>query len=132
MVFWVSHLFKGIGVSVLFAGLVSACAGGVPVAKGMPDGQSPTIANKNMLPQHEELFQQSRTAERYVLGGQVYYEFIAPCCDRFNPMFDAYGKYICAPSGGYAGRGDGGCPAVLIEALQKAKRTTVPNPFYRP
>lgn len=131
MAYWVNHSFKGVWVSVLFAGFALACASGAQT-KGAPDEQTPVAESNTMPPQSEELLQQSRTAERYVFGGQVYYGFIAPCCDQFNPMFDARGKYICAPSGGYTGRGDERCPTALIEALKNAKSTTVSNPFYRP
>ena len=39
------------------------------------------------------------------------YLFTAPCCDQFNPLYDAEGRFICAPTGGFAGSGDGKCPA---------------------
>ena len=40
---------------------------------------------------------------------RVYY-FIASCCDQFNRLYDADGRFICAPSGGFTGAGDGQCP----------------------
>lgn len=43
-------------------------------------------------------------------GAPAYY-VVAPCCDRYNDLLDAKGEHICSPSGGYAGRGDGRCPA---------------------
>ena len=39
------------------------------------------------------------------------YLFTPTCCDQFNPLYDADGRYICAPSGGFSGSGDGKCPA---------------------
>ena len=38
------------------------------------------------------------------------YLFDAPCCDRFNPLYDGEGRFICSPTGGIAGAGDGRCP----------------------
>lgn len=38
------------------------------------------------------------------------YFLISPCCDQYNPLFDAQGKTLCYPSGGIVGRGDGQCP----------------------
>lgn len=38
------------------------------------------------------------------------YFLISPCCDQYNPLFDAQGKTLCHPSGGIVGRGDGQCP----------------------
>ena len=42
--------------------------------------------------------------------GQTVYEMLAGCCDRFNELYDASGQYLCAPSGGFTGMGDGKCP----------------------
>ena len=42
--------------------------------------------------------------------GRTVYEIQAGCCDRFNELYYAQGTYLCAPTGGYTGRGDGKCP----------------------
>jgi len=42
--------------------------------------------------------------------GQAFYLIDAPCCDQVNPLYDADGRRICAPTGGFAGSGDGKCP----------------------
>ncbi len=42
--------------------------------------------------------------------GRAYYQFTAPCCDIPHPLYDAEGRYVCAPLGGFAGEGDGRCP----------------------
>lgn len=42
---------------------------------------------------------------------QPVYLVTAPCCDRFNPLYDREGRRICAPTGGFSGAGDGTCPA---------------------
>jgi len=42
-------------------------------------------------------------------GATAYY-VVAPCCDQFNPLWDARGETLCHPSGGFAGHGDGKCP----------------------
>lgn len=44
-------------------------------------------------------------------GNRPVYLFNAPCCDRFNKLYDAEGRYICAPTGGFTGQGSGDCPA---------------------
>jgi hypothetical protein len=41
--------------------------------------------------------------------GKPAYFFVAACCDRNNLLFDAGGQYICSPSGGHTGWGDGKC-----------------------
>lgn len=44
-------------------------------------------------------------------GDRPVYLFNAPCCDQFNRLYDADGRYICAPTGGFTGQGRGDCPA---------------------
>ena len=47
-------------------------------------------------------------------GKKVYYT-ISECCDRYNPIHDEDGKYICSPDGGFDGTGDGRCPDIPPE-----------------
>lgn len=42
-------------------------------------------------------------------GKQVFY-FSSNCCDQYNVVYDDQCNYICAPSGGITGKGDGKCP----------------------
>lgn len=46
---------------------------------------------------------------KYLYRGQTMYLFGSKCCDRFNPLYDEECNYICAPSGGFRGSGDGKC-----------------------
>lgn len=52
--------------------------------------------------------------------GKPAYLVMAPCCDQLNHLYDAGGKRLCAPFGGYAGHGDGKCS----EAFEFAGVTT--------
>lgn len=56
--------------------------------------------------------------------GRVFYLVNAPCCDHFNPLYDADGRRICAPTGGFGGVGDGRCPAWVGQLLQGPPRGT--------
>ncbi|MDR7298224.1 hypothetical protein J2X16_003587 [Pelomonas aquatica] len=61
--------------------------------------------------------------------GRAYYQFTAPCCDIPHPLYDAEGRYVCAPRGGFAGEGDGRCPAWvrgLRLSLPRHLQTTAP------
>ena len=51
------------------------------------------------------------TTFRCDLDGKVVYHVDMPCCDQFNPLYDAYWNYICSPDGGFSGRGAGDCPS---------------------
>lgn len=45
----------------------------------------------------------------YEYRGQRVFLFTADCCDQFNTVFDEHCQYICAPTGGFTGRGDRRC-----------------------
>ena len=53
------------------------------------------------------------------------YLFTPLCCDQFNRLYDAEGRFICAPSGGFGGAGDGKCPAW---AQGLARKLRLPKP----
>lgn len=57
--------------------------------------------------------------------GQVFYLVNAPCCDRFNHLYDGDGRRICAPTGGFGGSGDGRCPAWVAELWQSLTRASL-------
>lgn len=46
----------------------------------------------------------------YVYNDQRVFLFSANCCDQYHVLYDENCSVICAPSGGYTGRGDGKCP----------------------
>ena len=62
--------------------------------------------------------------------GRVAFLLTAPCCDLFNPLYDDKGRKLCAPNGGFAGHGDGRCPAWVAGAIAEAQRKalTAPRP----
>jgi hypothetical protein len=50
--------------------------------------------------------------------GRPSYYFVQPCCDFYNPLYDADGNEICNPDGGLAGKGDGRCPEPRDEGTE--------------
>jgi len=52
----------------------------------------------------------------YEYQGAKVYVMSAPCCDFPVTAVDANCNYICAPSGGFTGRGDNKCPEFFSEA----------------
>ncbi|MFC0773795.1 DUF6970 domain-containing protein [Terrimonas alba] len=42
--------------------------------------------------------------------------FSSPCCDQYNNLYDKDCNLICAPSGGYTGKGDNKCPEFSYKA----------------
>lgn len=46
----------------------------------------------------------------YLYNGSHVYLFSSNCCDQYNVVYDENCNPICAPSGGFTGKGDGKCP----------------------
>jgi len=63
----------------------------------------------------------------YNYNGQKVYLLARPCCDQYNELYDSDCNYLCAPSGGLTGKGDGKCPdfetnAKFIRVVWEDKR----------
>ena len=41
--------------------------------------------------------------------GKTAYLVVPPCCDMFDKLYDENGSFLCAPTGGFGGGGDGKC-----------------------
>jgi hypothetical protein len=47
---------------------------------------------------------------RYQFDKQTVYLTVPDCCDQYAKLYSENCQYLCAPSGGIAGGGDGKCP----------------------
>jgi hypothetical protein len=45
----------------------------------------------------------------YDYKGRRVFLFTSDCCDNYNSLFDESCNYICAPTGGFSGKGDMKC-----------------------
>jgi hypothetical protein len=55
--------------------------------------------------------------QRYIYHDEVvFYTPIPGCCDRMSTLYDRCGTILCAPDGGYTGKGDGRCPDFKLSA----------------
>ena len=45
----------------------------------------------------------------YMYQDKKVYLFSSNCCDQYNMLYDENCNALCAPSGGFTGRGDGKC-----------------------
>ena len=52
---------------------------------------------------------------QYEFQGKTVYYIPPQYCDMYGYLYDAEGTYICAPDGGFDGKGDGRCPNFLAE-----------------
>jgi hypothetical protein len=55
----------------------------------------------------------------YIYEGQRVFYFPPQCCDQRSELYDVEGHIICAPDGGFTGRGDGKCPNFLKKATNE-------------
>lgn len=63
----------------------------------------------------------SHVTRSVIFAGKRGYLIPSPCCDRFDFLYDSKGAILCAPSGGFGGRGDGSCPGVLADTAARAQ-----------
>ena len=54
--------------------------------------------------------------DEYLYNGKKTFLVTAHCCDQYNTLYDEDCKMICAPTGGFTGKGDGKCPDFAANA----------------
>ena len=64
---------------------------------------------------------------QYQYNNKTVYLISSPCCDQYNIVYDAQCNYVCAPTGGFSGRGDLKCTdfdstAKFIKLIWKDER----------
>lgn len=63
----------------------------------------------------------------YNYNGKRVFLFTSDCCDNYNSLFDENCNYVCAPSGGFTGKGDMKCndfteKAKMVKLVWKDER----------
>jgi len=53
---------------------------------------------------------------KYQYQKETVYLVIPDCCDQYISVYSSRCNFICAPSGGFRGKGDGKCPNFNDEA----------------
>lgn len=66
---------------------------------------------------HDHVWNPPAEIHEYEKDGNRLFAISADCCDRFTTVVDENCHYLCAPSGGFTGRGDGKC----VDFFAKAK-----------
>ncbi|MFA7274296.1 MAG: hypothetical protein WC044_10520 [Crocinitomicaceae bacterium] len=72
-----------------------------------PKGTPNCIQDK--IQEMEKLGDATCSVYRYTNQGTEVYLVYPGCCDQFEVLYDSGCNYICAPSGGFTGKGDGKC-----------------------
>jgi hypothetical protein len=92
---------------ILFAALaIFSCRSSLNLSKNVPS----CVEKKIRAALDEPVQNPPLEVWEWKAAGSTYYYFTAPCCDQFNMLYDASCNYVCAPDGGFTGRGDGKCP----------------------
>jgi hypothetical protein len=69
----------------------------------------PCIFDKIEAIQQQPKYNPPATVYRYLYAGNYVYLFSSNCCDQYNYLYDRDCNIICAPSGGFTGKGDSRC-----------------------
>jgi hypothetical protein len=94
-----------IAVSILI--LICGCSSISSTTKaGNPDWVSKRITEFQNAP----IGNPPQSIWRYEYNSQTVYYLPPQCCDQFSQLYDTSGKLICAPDGGFGGKGNGKCP----------------------
>ena len=64
---------------------------------------------------------------KYFYRNKTVYLSISSCCDQLNPLYDESCNYICAPSGGFSGRGNEQCTDFIETAVLLGSVWTYPG-----
>lgn len=123
-------------IALLLAALGAGCAAGDARPQPSPSSSSSAASTPQPSPPSNSLPEWLRVkigkyealpADHAPLGiwriahnGQPAYYLYSPCCDQYNPLFNAEGSEICNPSGGFTGRGDGKCPEPMDRGTKAA------------
>ena len=78
-------------------------------SRELPDSVPACIKNKIEEIKKEPVWNPPAQVEEYNYNGKKVFLFSADCCDQYNMLYDENCKVICAPSGGFTGKGDGKC-----------------------
>jgi hypothetical protein len=84
--------------------------------KGNKDAVPTSIENKIDFIKKQPAANGPSAVHQYEYNGKKVYFFMSGCCDQYDSLYDETGKYLCAPSGGFAGKGDGHCTDFATKA----------------
>jgi hypothetical protein len=112
---------RSLGVVVVAASL-AACAPH-STRDSTPSGPSPFVADwvRQQIAGFEA-GENTRVDGKVLFNGTSLYLIHSPCCDLFNYLYTVEGKVFCAPSGGFAGGGDGRCPPGIGPVSRRVDR----------
>lgn len=110
MKFVQQHFMKAIISLFISTIIISSCAR--KAIPSIPD----CIRKKIEAIKAEPKWNPPAEINEYEYKGKRVFLITAPCCDRYTELVDENCNYLCAPSGGYTGKGDEKCKDFNQEA----------------
>ncbi|MEO6613104.1 MAG: hypothetical protein ABIT05_07565 [Chitinophagaceae bacterium] len=99
---------KSTVTSIFLLLLFTACGNGKKSQSGSND-DIPACVQKVISENSVSNPPTATQIDEYSYNGKRVFLLTAPCCDRYNILYDENCTRLCAPSGGLAGKGDGKC-----------------------
>ena len=85
----------------------------------LPDAAIPVCIQKKIdTIKAEPKWNPPAEVREYLYNGRRVFLFSSDCCDQFNQLYDSACQIICAPSGGFTGKGDNRCVDFLATAKE--------------
>jgi hypothetical protein len=81
----------------------------------MPEGTPACLQERIKEIAREEVWNPPAKIYSYYYGGKKVYFIPQRCCDIPSQLFDERCHVICAPDGGFSGKGDGGCDDFFVK-----------------
>lgn len=102
-----------IPVTILIFILVASCS-------AAPESENPEWVDQMIQTfKNEPVGNPPQSIWRYEYNGQVVYYVPAQCCDMMSTLYDPNGNILCAPDGGFSGKGDGRCEDFRTKRTQE-------------
>lgn len=91
--------------SVLILSIISSCG-----EKRLEVNAPKAIQQKITQLQNAPVQNPPAEVWRWRADNAIYYYVTSGCFDQFNYLYDESGEVVCAPDGGFTGKGAGDCP----------------------
>ena len=76
------------------------------------------IKNKIAVFKNNEITNPPTQIWKWDTEGKTYYYITSDCCDQYNYLYNDNCEIVCAPDGGFTGKGDGNCPTFTNEIIK--------------
>ena len=104
--------------SILFTLIIFLTIASQKCRKDAPGNIPECIQEKINQIKKEPKWNPPAVVREYEYQGKRVFYFSSQCCDQYNVVYDEHCNYICAPTGGYTGKGDRKCEDFMATAKE--------------